>query len=136
MRVTFMAPMFALLSVPANSQEPPDYLAFQEQVDRFAFAVVSARSCEHFGYRSDEQELRDKGRQLIGEAVLAGMPAGNANLIVTGALNSEGEREADRAKEMEARKSDPAALDQFLDYWERRCDTLGSDPAYAPYFRR
>lgn len=121
---------------PALGREPPDYIGLMEKAVPLAVAVSSARSCEHFGYTASEQGLRDRMQQIIDEAVSAGMPAYGADMMVAAAIQDEDKRQAERTADMEARKSDPAALENFLDYWEARCARLAADPVYGAYFRR
>lgn len=131
-----LAAMLALIAAPAAAQEPPDYIGFMAQVERLAVAATSARSCEHFGYPNAEAGLRAQSQRIIDDAVRAGMPAGDADQLLAGAIEAEGKRLAARSADLEARKSDPAALDAFLDYWEGRCASLASDPVYGVHFRR
>ena len=111
-----IAGIAAFSGPPAIASTPPDYIGFSEKVDRFAFAVASGTSCKHFGYRASEQALRDEGQRIMDEAVLAGMPAGNAQEILVAALRAETAREDDRVKRLSERKADPAAKDEFLNY--------------------
>ena len=124
-----------MMATSASATEPPDYLALMEQAERLAVATTSAKTCVHFGYRDQQPALVDKAQDLIDEAERAGMPASNADTILAGALQSEKARQDARAQAVEAEKSDPAAVERFLGYWERRCESLANDAVYGRYFQ-
>lgn len=130
-----LALLFTSSSVTVSGEEPPDYIGLSQKADRLAVAVTSTKSCVHFGYPDPQQALTKMAQKLVDDAELAGMPGSAANTIVVGAVEAEKQRQDARAQDLERRQSDPAAMESFLDYWERRCQSLAEDPIYGPLFR-
>jgi hypothetical protein len=131
-----IAPFLLLLAIPlpAFAEEPPDYIAFVQQAERFAVAANSGGSCQRLGYTTDQSGLTLKIQKMIDNAELAGMSGGSADMLLSGAIDAEGKRQDARMRAVD--KTNSAAVEQFLDYWERRCAMLSNDPDYAPYFHR
>jgi hypothetical protein len=122
-------------SSPSAAEPVPDYVGLSQKAERLAVAVSSVKTCVHFGYADRQQDLVLHTQQLIDEAELAGIAGSAANLIVVGSLEAENQRQQARTDQLKLRPSDKAATEQFLDYWEQRCDGLAADPVYGRFFR-
>lgn len=131
------------LSVPlaaaganAWAEEAPDYIDFMAKAEPLAVAASSVGSCKRLGFSVSEQGILDRMQQVIDDAERGGMPAANANMLLSGAIDQENQRQAARSADVQARKADPQVIERFLDYWEDRCERLAADAVYGSYFRR
>lgn len=135
MRYAVALPL-ASLAAAAAATEPPDYIGFSQKAERLAYVATSMKSCTNFGYPDVQQPLLDAMQRLIDQAEISGIPGTTADNLIAGFVEQENKRLVARSKDVEQRKDDPAALEQFVEYWESRCKSLADDPVYGPLFRR
>jgi uncharacterized protein YoaH (UPF0181 family) len=128
--------LLAALVVTAEVQSRPDHYAFAQKADRFAFAIISSKSCAHLGYRDAYDDLTAAKRRLVEEGMARGIVRGDATAIIDQAIRAEGVREDKRVREVTRTPRDVDVITPFWDYWKNRCRALATDRVYGPLFRR
>jgi hypothetical protein len=125
-RVTAALLIIFLFNQKVLSRDVPNYILFNDYVYEVIEASLSAKTCEQFGFVSNNKNYNELSRMILRKAYMEGINKNYADNIIQHTIR---ERVSIDKGLQESLKNAPAdkiknELGEYLEYWHNRCIRL------------